>query len=472
MELVTPTGAALVAALADRFGPLPRDDARSRSATAPARATSKALPNVVRAIIGTEATTGTVVADRGQPRRPDPRARAGRRRRLLRRRRARRLDHARADEARPPGVRHVRARPPRPTSARCRGDAARDEHARRPHRAPRPHRAANATHVTVEVGGEPVRIKVGRLDGKVVNLAPEHADVRARRPHHGRAGQDRLGARDERGPCPNLKRLRRPGPRVASRARRRRRRVLRRRRLVASSPRSPYRALGDQALAVTAVSPVRRHRRARRRAARRRAHRHRATRSSAPTSSPAPATAPTAATAATSARPSSTTRSPRATRASPLLSGANADDQGDWRPGLKAARRARRRPPADRRHQGAGPRARASCCSCPSAEKPASPCLASRIPYGTARRPRDARADRPRRAAVQGARLPRRCASATSASSAASRSRRRPRPRARQRARRSTAAIKRAGYEHAVIDRKPFRSGRLNVEPARPAASR
>jgi hypothetical protein len=34
------------------------------------------------------------------------------------------------------------------------------------------------------------------------------------------------------------------------------------------------------------------------------------------------------------------------------------------------------------------------------------------------------------------------------------------------------AAIKRAGYAHAVIDDKPFRSGRLNVEPARPAASR
>jgi pyridinium-3,5-bisthiocarboxylic acid mononucleotide nickel chelatase len=32
-------------------------------------------------------------------------------------------------------------------------------------------------HLTVEVGGEPVRIKVGRLGGKIVNLAPEHADV-------------------------------------------------------------------------------------------------------------------------------------------------------------------------------------------------------------------------------------------------------------------------------------------------------
>ena len=29
---------------------------------------------------------------------------------------------------------------------------------------------------TVEIGGEPVRVKVGKLDGNVVNLAPEHAD--------------------------------------------------------------------------------------------------------------------------------------------------------------------------------------------------------------------------------------------------------------------------------------------------------
>jgi uncharacterized protein (DUF111 family) len=28
----------------------------------------------------------------------------------------------------------------------------------------------------VHDAGEPVRVKVGRLDGRVVNLAPEHAD--------------------------------------------------------------------------------------------------------------------------------------------------------------------------------------------------------------------------------------------------------------------------------------------------------
>ena len=67
-----------------------------------------------------------------------------------------------------------------------------------------------------------------------------------------------------------------------------------------------------------------------------------------------------------------------------VLSGANADDAGDWRPGLRAA--------ADHGvlhpllEAGAGKaqvRALARAFDLPSAEKPASPCLASRIPYGT-----------------------------------------------------------------------------------------
>ena len=40
----------------------------------------------------------------------------------------------------------------------------------------RPRSSSSASSFTVEVDGEPVRVKVGRLDGKVVNLAPEHAD--------------------------------------------------------------------------------------------------------------------------------------------------------------------------------------------------------------------------------------------------------------------------------------------------------
>jgi uncharacterized protein len=67
-----------------------------------------------------------------------------------------------------------------------------------------------------------------------------------------------------------------------------------------------------------------------------------------------------------------------------LLSGANADDLGDWRPGLRAAAEHGVVHPlleagATKQHV----RALARRLAIPSAEKTASPCLASRIPYGT-----------------------------------------------------------------------------------------
>ena len=153
-----------------------------------------------------------------------------------------------------------------------------------------------------------------------------------------------------------------------------------------------------------------------------------------------------------------------------LLSGANADDQGDWRPGLRAAAE----------HGVVHPlhdvtkaqvRALARALALPSAVKPATPCLASRIPYGTAVDPETlAQIDRAERAVralgfpvlrvrhhgilgrleVDAPDLERAFAHTDAI----------------------LAAIKGAGYAHAVIDAKPFRSGRLNVEPARPAASR
>jgi uncharacterized protein len=83
-----------------------------------------------------------------------------------------------------------------------------------------------------------------------------------------------------------------------------------------------------------------------------------------------------------------------------LLSGANADDAGDWRPGLRAA--------ADHGvvhpllELGVGKqtvRELAAGLALPSAHKPASPCLASRIPYGVAvERETLARIDRAERA--------------------------------------------------------------------------
>jgi pyridinium-3,5-biscarboxylic acid mononucleotide sulfurtransferase len=67
-----------------------------------------------------------------------------------------------------------------------------------------------------------------------------------------------------------------------------------------------------------------------------------------------------------------------------LLSGANADDAGDWRPGLTAA--AEHGVVHPLLEAGVGKeevRRIAHALGVPSAEKPASPCLASRIPYGT-----------------------------------------------------------------------------------------
>lgn len=67
-----------------------------------------------------------------------------------------------------------------------------------------------------------------------------------------------------------------------------------------------------------------------------------------------------------------------------LLSGANADDLGDWRPGLRAATEHAVRHPLMEAGLGKGAvRTLARELHVPSADKPASPCLASRLPYGT-----------------------------------------------------------------------------------------
>ncbi|MBE2317878.1 ATP-dependent sacrificial sulfur transferase LarE [Solirubrobacter sp. CPCC 204708] len=153
-----------------------------------------------------------------------------------------------------------------------------------------------------------------------------------------------------------------------------------------------------------------------------------------------------------------------------LLSGANQDDQGDWRPGLKAAAEHDvRHPLVDVTKDEV--RALARLLQLPSAEKPASPCLASRIPYGTGVDPETlAQIDRAEQAVkalgfpvirVRHHGILGRLEVAIEDLD-----------RALAAERGITDAIKRAGYQHATIDLKPFRSGRLNVEPARPATSR
>jgi uncharacterized protein len=67
-----------------------------------------------------------------------------------------------------------------------------------------------------------------------------------------------------------------------------------------------------------------------------------------------------------------------------VLSGANADDLGDWRPGLRAAEEhGVVHPLLEAGVAKAEVRELARALGVPSAGKPASPCLASRLPYGT-----------------------------------------------------------------------------------------
>jgi pyridinium-3,5-biscarboxylic acid mononucleotide sulfurtransferase len=146
-----------------------------------------------------------------------------------------------------------------------------------------------------------------------------------------------------------------------------------------------------------------------------------------------------------------------------VLSGANADDAGDWRPGLRAAAEHGVRHPL--LEAGAGKadiRALARDLGVPSAAKAASPCLASRIPYGTAVHPdtlrRIDRAEAAVRALGFGVLRVRHHGILGRLEVAAE-----DLDRALACEEDIVAAIRAAGYVHAVIDREPFRSGRLNV---------
>jgi pyridinium-3,5-biscarboxylic acid mononucleotide sulfurtransferase len=147
-----------------------------------------------------------------------------------------------------------------------------------------------------------------------------------------------------------------------------------------------------------------------------------------------------------------------------LLSGANADDVGDWRPGLRAAAEHGVRHPLLEAGVGkAQVRELARRLALPSAEKPASPCLASRIPYGTAVSPATlARIDRAE-GNVRALGFPvlrvRHHGELGRLEVAADDLERALEARAD-----IEEAIRAAGYARASIDPEPFRSGRLNAE--------
>jgi uncharacterized protein len=148
-----------------------------------------------------------------------------------------------------------------------------------------------------------------------------------------------------------------------------------------------------------------------------------------------------------------------------LLSGANADDLGDWRPGLRAAAEHRVvHPLMEAGVKKDEVRELARRLKIPSAEKPASPCLASRLPYGTrvevgALR----RVDRAEQALKSlGYRIFRVRHHGYLGRVEVARDEL-PRAVAPEGRREIAAALSDAGYLRVEIDPKPFRSGSLNV---------
>jgi pyridinium-3,5-biscarboxylic acid mononucleotide sulfurtransferase len=153
-----------------------------------------------------------------------------------------------------------------------------------------------------------------------------------------------------------------------------------------------------------------------------------------------------------------------------LLSGANADDLGDWRPGLRAAaEHGVFHPLLEAGATKEQVRALARRLRVPSASKPATPCLASRIPYGTRVDPETlALIDRAERAVRRLGYTELRVRHYGSLARLELRDRdleRALEPAEREEIR---GAIRSAGYAEGVIDERPFRSGRLNERPSRP----
>jgi uncharacterized protein (TIGR00299 family) protein len=175
MELVTPTGAALVAALAAEFGPLPKLTLEGTGYGAGSR-DLEAVPNVVRAIVGAGAARAARVSlieanldDLLPELAPDAAAACVA---------AGALDvwtaPAQMKRGRPGFVISALARP---QDERAVAEAMLRETSTLGVRIAQLDRIElDRESATVEVAGEPVRVKIGKLDGKIVNLAPEHAD--------------------------------------------------------------------------------------------------------------------------------------------------------------------------------------------------------------------------------------------------------------------------------------------------------
>jgi pyridinium-3,5-bisthiocarboxylic acid mononucleotide nickel chelatase len=176
-ELVTPTGAALVAALAGGYGPLPAMTLEAVGYGAGER-DPQTVPNVVRAIVGTAAPAAATepvslveanLDDLVPELAPDAAAACFA---------AGALDvwttPAQMKHGRPGFTLSALARPGDEDAV---AEAILRETSSLGVRIARLRRwELERDWRTVDVDGEPVRVKVGRLDGRIVNMAPEHAD--------------------------------------------------------------------------------------------------------------------------------------------------------------------------------------------------------------------------------------------------------------------------------------------------------
>ena len=176
---MTPTGAAIAATVVEEWGGLPPLTLEAVGYGAGTKDFPD-RPNVVRVVLGAErrSTDGPRRPPRDEPRRLPARARPGRGRALLRGRRARRVDRPGADEEGPAGLRALGARSTRG--------------------------AGRASHASCFEETSALGVRVSRLDR--YELDREERRRRARR--RDRAREGRPPRRSRRQPRPRARRLR------------------------------------------------------------------------------------------------------------------------------------------------------------------------------------------------------------------------------------------------------------------------